>query len=123
MVRDFEMLQEFAVVSSQITEQFFFEAPKTVLLKPTSKLPLSEHWPQDKVAFRVCTIDEIAQHIDYPITATSANLGAGKPIFDVWKLRRIFRGRIKIVPNFPELPEVEPSEVWDFTEIPPKRIR
>lgn len=123
MMRDFEMLKEFAELPEGLNEEFFIESPKTAILKPTDKLPKSEYWPEESVAFRVCTISEIARKIEYPITATSANLGGGKPIFDVWKLRRIFRNRIKIVPDFPELPEVEPSEIWNFTVNPPEQIR
>ncbi len=123
MVKDFEMLKEFAEVPRELNTDFFFDSPKTVLLKPTEKLPKSSYWPEDKVAFRVCTLPEIAQKIEYPITATSANPGGGKPIFDVERLKRTFRGRIKVVPNFTELPEAEPSEIWDFTVQPPVQIR
>ncbi|MCF7917949.1 Sua5/YciO/YrdC/YwlC family protein [Candidatus Gracilibacteria bacterium] len=123
MVRDFAMLQEFAEVPDEMTEAFFMESPKTAILKPTSKLPASEYWPAESVAFRVCTIPEIARKIEYPITATSANLSGGKPIFDTWKLRRIFRDRIKIVPNIAEIPEKDPSEIWNFTVKPPVRLR
>lgn len=123
MMRDMEMLREFAEVPEGVSEEFFTQSPKTAILKPTSKLPQSEYWPTDSVAFRVCTIPEVAAKIDYPITATSANFSGGKPIFDVWKLKRIFRGRIKIFPHFPELSEVDPSEIWNFTVSPPERIR
>jgi L-threonylcarbamoyladenylate synthase len=123
MVRDLEMLHKFAEVPQKITDLFFSESPKTIILKPTQKLPLSDYWPKKSVAFRVCTIPEITRKIEYPITATSANMGNGNPIFDVWKLKRIFRNRIKIVPGFPQLPEANPSEIWDFTVIPPKKLR
>lgn len=123
MVKDFAMLKEFAHVPKGIHEKFFLESPKTVILKPTEKLPRSPYWPEDKVAFRISTVPEVAQKIQFPITATSANLGGGKPIFDVERIKRTFRSRVRIVPNFSNLPEAEPSEIWDFTGVPPVRIR
>jgi len=123
MVKDFEMLKEFAVVPREVNESFFFDSPKTVLLRPKDTLPHSSYWPEDKVAFRISTIKEVAEKIKYPITATSANLGGGKPIFDAERLKRTFRTRVKVVPNFAILPEVEPSEIWDFTVTPSVQIR
>ncbi len=75
------------------------------------------------MAFRISTIKEVAEKIKYPITATSANLGGGKPIFDVERLKRTFRTRVKVVPNFTTIPEAEPSEIWDFTVTPAVQIR
>ncbi len=123
MVKDFEMLCEFAEVPRGFSESFFFDSPKTALLKPKNTLPKSPYWPEDKVAFRISTIKEVAEKIKYPITATSANLGGGKPIFDVERLKRTFRTRVKVVPNFTTIPEAEPSEIWDFTVTPAVQIR
>jgi len=123
MVKDFEMLKEFAVVPKGLDASFFLESPKTALLKPKATLPHSEYWPEDKVAFRMATIPEIAEQIEFPITATSANLGGGKPIFDVERLKRTFRSRVRVVPNFAVIPECEPSEIWDFTVTPSVQVR
>jgi L-threonylcarbamoyladenylate synthase len=123
MVKDFKMLKEFAVVPKGLNESFFLDSPKTAIFKPKSTLPKSPYWPNDKVAFRISTIPEISEKIEFPITATSANLGGGKPIFDVERLKRTFRSRVRIVPNFTVLPEAEPSEIWDFTVIPSVQIR
>jgi L-threonylcarbamoyladenylate synthase len=123
MVKDFKMLKEFAVVPKGLNESFFLDSPKTAILKPKSTLPRSPYWPEDKVAFRISTIREVAEKIEFPITATSANLGGGKPIFDVERLKRTFRSRVRIVPNFTVIPPVEPSEIWDFTVSPAVQIR
>ncbi len=123
MVKDFEMLKKFAEVPREMNESFFLDSPKTALLKPKDILPRSPYWPDDKVAFRISTIREVAERIEYPITATSANLGGGNPIFDVERLKRTFRTRVRIVPNFSTLPEAEPSEIWDFTVTPSVQIR
>ncbi len=123
MVKDFKMLKEFAVVPKGLNESFFLDSPKTAILKPKSRLPRSQYWPEDKVAFRISTIPEIAEKIEFPITATSANLGGGKPIFDVERLKRTFRSRVRIVPNFTVIPPCAPSEIWDFTVTPSVQIR
>ena len=77
------MLKKFAIVDeTQINNKFFIDQPRTVILKPKKILPSSLYWPENKVAFRICTIPEIAQKIIYPITATSANIsGAPSPLF------------------------------------------
>jgi len=123
MVRDFEMLKNFAEVPADFPENFFTEKPRTAILKPTQNLPKSKFWPEDSVAFRVCTIPEIAEKISFPITATSANLSGDLPIFSTKKLRENFGDRVQIFEKFPELPERSASEIWDFTESRPKRLR
>ncbi len=123
MVRDFEMLKKFAEVPDDLNEDFFFESPKTAILRPKNSLPASSFWPDKKVAFRVCTIPEVAKEIDYPITATSANLSGQPPIFEAQKITENFGAEVQIFPGFDQLPKKDPSEIWDFTVTPPVRIR
>jgi len=123
MVRDFEMLQEFADVPKGMDKNFFFDKPTTAILKPTSLLPKSKFWPEGKVAFRVCTIPEIAQEIEFPITATSANISGRDAIFDIEKIRNDFQGQVKIYDKWKILPKKDPSEIWDFTLLEPQRVR
>jgi len=61
MVRNFDMLKEFAEVPRELNESFFLDTPKTALLKPKNTLPKSPYWPEDKVAFRISTIREVAE--------------------------------------------------------------
>ncbi len=123
MVRDFEMLQKFAEIPNEIDKNFFFEKPRTAILKPTKFLPKSKFWPEEKVAFRVCTIEEIAKEIEFPITTTSANISGKEPIFDIEKIRSDFQNKVKIFDKWKVLPQNNPSEIWDFTLSKPKRIR
>lgn len=124
MMRDEEMLRHFAEVPEGLDlHKFFFEKPRTIVLKPSANLPKSKFWPENKVAFRISTISEVAESIDFPITATSANLTGEKPIFTTEELRRIFGDKIKIYEDVSELSEKPASEIWDYTETPPKRIR
>ncbi len=123
MVRDFEMLKEFAEVPDDLDEDYFFESPKTTILKPKDSLPQSKFWPDGKVAFRVCTIPEIAKEIDFPITATSANLSDQPPIFEAQKITENFGAEVQIFPGFDRLPQKDPSEIWEFTVEPPVQIR
>ena len=74
MCRDFEMLKAFAEIPGQwqgktFDTHFFFECPRTAILKPKKKLPVSPFWLKEKVAFRVSTIPAVAKHIIFPITA------------------------------------------------------
>ncbi len=124
MVRDWEMLLEFAVVDeSKLDKSFFISCPRTAILKPQKKLPKSSFWPSDKVAFRVCTIPEIAKKITYPITATSANISGFSSIYKIKDLEKQFNKDIKIYKKLGDLPEIPASEIWDFTENGLKNIR
>ena len=126
MVRDIEMLREFAEIPAKLEEKldtFFIQTPRTAILKPKKSLPKSVFWPQDKVAFRVCTIPEISREIKFPITATSANISGQPAIYSVAKIREIFGEEVKNFAGISELPQVSASEIWDFTVEPVVRIR
>ncbi len=123
MVKNFEMLQQYANVPEDLEEKFFFEKPRTVILKPTEALPKSDYWPEDKVAFRICTMPAVAEYIDVPITATSANLSGESPIFEIQKLKDQFSEELNICCMFSELPERDPSEIYDFTTSARSRLR
>jgi len=136
MVRDAEMLREFAEIPRNLENwngspvklrtgvaRFFYQTPRTAILKPKNNLPQSKFWPKDKVAFRVCTIPEISREIEFPITATSANISGKPAIYEVEKIHEIFGDKVQIFARFSELPKVESSEIWDFTVEPAVRIR
>jgi len=123
MVRDEEMLRHFANVPEDITEEFFLELPRTVILCPTRHLPLSKFWPVDKVAFRIATLPEVAREITFPVTATSANLSGEPPIFEAKIIREKFGEKVKMFPGIEHLMVCPSSEIWDFTEVPPRRLR
>lgn len=123
MVKDLEMLKVFAQVQNNYTSKLLQNTPLTALLKPSKNLPTSPFWPEDKVAFRIATIPEVAKAITYPITATSANLSGQDPIFDIEKIKENFGDQVIVFPGFEKLSPCPPSEIWDYTIDPPKRIR
>lgn len=123
MVRDFKMLREFAEVPLDFPLDFFTEKPRTAILKPTKKLPMSEFWPEESVAFRVATIPEVVVEIDHPITATSANMTGEPAIFSAKEIKKQFQDEVLIFPRFEELRKRESSEIWNFTTKVPKQIR
>lgn len=115
IVKDWAMLKKFAEVPKDLSSDFFTQKPRTIILKPTNKLPKSLYWPIDKVAFRISTIQAVQKAIKYPVTATSANLSGELPIYDVQTLKINFGSQIKIFSGFERLPVVESSEIWDYT--------
>jgi L-threonylcarbamoyladenylate synthase len=123
MVKDWEMLQKFAEVPKNFPLDYFTESPRTVILKPTKKLPKSKYWPAEKVAFRISTIPAVRDTITYPITATSANLSGEVAIYNTATLKQKFGSQIVIFPGFEQLPVVQTSEIWDYTTETPVRIR
>lgn len=142
MVRDMKMLYEYAEVPADFENfakkqlhwipnqvrddalrHFFFEKPRTAILKPTETLPQSDYWPANSVAFRMATIPEVAAEIEYPITATSANVTGQPSIFSAEAIRKTFGENVLVFPGFSDLPEREASEIWDFTKDSPKQLR
>ena len=123
MVRDFAMLQEYAEVPEGIDPTWFTETPRTAILKPKNPLPQTGYWPLDKVAFRISTILEVSSQIEVPVTATSANFSGQPAIYTVDQLKENFGDNIEVYAPEPELPTVEPSEIWDFTVHPAVRVR
>ena len=123
MVRDWEMLQKYAIVPEGMSEHWFLESPKTALLTPTAQLPLSNFWPADKVAFRICTVPAVAKHIVVPVTATSANISGECPVFCIQNLFDNFGSSIQIYAQSGDLIANNPSEIWDFTIAPAVQIR
>jgi len=123
IVRDMEMLREFADVPEAFPENYFTEKPRTAILKPTKKLPRSTYWPEESVAFRVATIPEVIAQITYPVTATSANYTGEPSIFSAQKIRDKFGDEVVVFPGVEILPEKKSSEIWDFTVTPHTKNR
>jgi len=116
MVKDWAMLKAFAEVPPELPLDFFTEKPRTVILKPTLKLPLSEFWPQTGVAFRVAPLKEVAAAIDYPVSATSANLSGQSPIYNPEAIKSEWGSLVSLFNFAPLLDDgVKPSEIWDYT--------
>jgi L-threonylcarbamoyladenylate synthase len=123
MVRDLQMLEVFAEIPPDLGVDFFFQTPRTAVLKPKCPLPLSDFWPEDGVAFRVCTIESVAEHIVYPITATSANISGQPSFFSISQIEAQWGDRVSIFPGISQLPERSASEIWDLRTTDHRRIR
>jgi len=134
MVKDFAMLQEFAVIPANFSREIFSnpKTPITILLPPTNKLPKTPFWSQEKVAWRICTIPEIANQIDFPVTACRIkkqyelvlfSLSEIEQNFCTKNIKKQYKVKIYNLKGFTELPITSPSEIWDYTLSPAKRLR
>ena len=123
MVRDMDMLKVYAQVPEDFPEDFFTQKPRTAILKPQEGLPKTSFWPAEKVAFRICTLPEVAMHIEIPVTATSANKGGEASIYNYELLNKKFVHEQIFCSIKKNLPITQPSEIWDFTESEPLQIR
>ncbi len=135
MTKDIHMLNKFAHIPQNINHKWFFEKPRTAILKPKDLAcnpeDLNKYWPDHAVAFRICTIPEVAQFIDYPVTATSANMFGEEPIYktsilkEIFGTKECFGGGVHIYDIIENLPHIPASEIWDFVSSPenPTQIR
>lgn len=125
MVKDWMMLKQFAEVPSALPKDFFTDKPRTVILKPKPALPKSEFWPETGVAFRVAPLPAVAAEIDYPVSATSANLTDEPPIYDPALIKAQWPKQVVLFEPSPVLDStVKPSEIWDYTNLnAPQQLR
>ncbi len=124
MVRDWEMLEKFAFIPKTLSKDLFFNTPYTALLKPKPILPSSPFWDSEKVGFRICTIEEVARYITYPITATSANISGETSLFSEKDIHTFFGDKIEVLStHLHTLTPLPPSQIWDHTVDPLHRIR
>ncbi len=123
MVKDWEMLEEYARIPKDVDRGYLDNFAFTLLLKPKKKLPMSQFWPKDKVGFRVCNIPQIKSVIEVPVTATSANFSGDVPIYSIKELKKAFGDQVQYCEIVKSISLNAPSQIWDYTENPPLRLR
>lgn len=129
-VRDIAMARRVAVVSP-IAEKFLervWPGPVTVILPKRSVLPdvLTDGGPVGIRYSRDAFTEALFARIDFPVTATSANLSGEGAVYNVRDFVKQLRGKTQkpdLVIDAGILPPVVPSTVIDLTGKEPKVLR
>lgn len=101
----------------------------TIILKPRKKLPKGIGKPGKEIGLRVIdskVINRLLSQLDFPLTATSANLSGKSPSVKIKEIILQFKDRKyrpDLVIDSGNLPENEPSTIIDLTVWPPKILR
>jgi L-threonylcarbamoyladenylate synthase len=108
-----------------LTEQFW-PGPLTVVLKASSDLPGEMLGPGASVGIRlpdVSWLRGLIAKMDFPITATSANISGEKEIENPKKIQAIFSGKVDLIVDGGKTGGILPSTVVDLSSSRPKILR
>jgi len=132
LVRDMEMARRVACIDSRAEEILnrFWPGPVTVILRKKDMIPYVLTADTENVAVRIPDsrfIKKLFEKIDFPITATSANISGEENLLSVSKIKDMF---VKVgtppylIIDAGELRNLTPSAIIDLTDVNyPKLVR
>lgn len=131
MVRDIEMAKKFAFIDRKIEKILNDVWPGQVTVILGKRKDISEKLTSGRrtVGLRIsdCKIVKLLlENIDYPITATSANISGESPIIQSAEIMRVFENRDfqpDLFLDAGNLKNSSPSTVLDLTSDKPKILR
>ncbi len=130
LVRDLKAARRVACIDSKAEDILgrIWPGPVTVILRKKDLIPYSLTAGGESVAVRVPAdpwVQKLLGAVDFPITATSANLSGAQNILAADELRRTFAGR-KDAPDLlldaGDLASGTPSTIIDLTDIRNPRL-
>jgi len=130
-MRDVKMIKEITWVQPQEEKilQRYLPGPFTFVLNRKEVLPDLLNLERDTIGVRISNsvmIKNIMPEIDFPITATSANISGEGSLYSVKQLIEKFdQQTVKpdLIVDAGKLPKVKPSTIVDLTSNPPQIIR
>ncbi|MGD2294886.1 MAG: L-threonylcarbamoyladenylate synthase [Candidatus Aminicenantes bacterium] len=121
LVSDRDMVRSLALeipsLFWELTEEFW-PGPLTLVLKASSALPGEMRGPGDSVGIRmpgVSWLQDLISEMDFPITATSANISGEKEIEDPQRVRDVFSGKVDLIVDGGKTGGIQPSTVVDIS--------
>lgn len=128
LVRDKEMLSEFAVVTDEAVRliEKFLPGPLTLVLEQKRKLPYLISAGTGKIAIRISSHRFVKRLFDFlsdPITSTSANISGQENIFSFNEIYETFNSKVELIVDSGTLPRSKGSTVIDLTAKPAEIIR
>ncbi len=127
LVKDEEMMNEHFHIPQDLLHRYSGSGKSlTLVVKPASDFPEQVSGDRDSVAVRISPspfVRKLFDHIEKPITSTSANI-SGRGNSNRFKdVARDFTGRIDVIVNSGNLPGSSGSTIVDVTMSPPVIIR
>ncbi len=131
LIKDFRMMKNIAFVEPWHIKllEYFWPGPLSIVLKKTNIVPNILTAGFDTVSMRISpheVIKNIFEFIDFPLTATSANIHGMPTIYSVDDFYDQFaKSNLKdiFIYNYGDLKKESPSTIVDLTCTPPKLLR
>lgn len=131
IVKNIKMARRIACIDSKVEKILcrIWPGPITVVLRKKDNIPYLLTGNSETVAVRIPKNDfilSLMNYLDYPITATSANISGKKDLFDADAIIETF-GTSEFSPdlfiNSGKIINIKPSAIIDLTTADPKIIR
>lgn len=127
LVRDAGMMKEHFKISIQHIENYSkVRGALTLVLEAKTKFPDVISGENKNVAVRISGspfVKELFNHIDQPITSTSANLSGEKNDSKIENICKNFMNKVDLIVDSGSLPTSKGSTIVDLTQNPPITIR
>jgi len=128
LVKDFDMLYEYAYVPKGLDELLsnFLPGPLTLILNIRKKIFPDISKEDRKAALRISKhpfVDSLFGFINKPLISTSANISGSKNLFDIKDIEKEFTDEIDLIIDSGTISASKGSTIVDFTISPPKIIR
>ena len=128
LVRDFEMLDDYASVPVNYAEMVRKNMPGPFmailnLKKDTNKLITGG---KDKIGIRISSnkfVKLLMEQVDVPLISTSANISGTDNIYDINALISLFENKVDLIIDSGSISPSKGSTIVDFTVEPPQIVR
>ena len=128
LVRDFEMLEDYASVPVNYAEIVRKNMPGPFmailnLKKDTNKLITGG---KDKIGIRISSnkfVKLLMEQVDVPLISTSANISGTDNIYDINALISLFENKVDLIIDSGSISPSKGSTIVDFTVEPPQILR
>ncbi|MFC2169639.1 L-threonylcarbamoyladenylate synthase [Acidobacteriota bacterium] len=129
VISDLNMLQHIVADIPAVFDPIsadFWPGPLTLVFRASPNLPDKLLGFSDSIGVRLPShpwLRELLKHIDFPLTATSANISGEKEAANPEKIIATFMGRVDLIVDAGQTHGVLPSTVVDLVSKKPKILR
>ena len=127
LVKDAKMLNDNFLIEKELLIRYSkLNKPLTLILRCKKLFPKIVSGRTNKIAVRISSnnfIKELFNHINEPITSTSANISGGGNLLTFTDIYKQFKNKVDLIVNSGNLPPSKGSSILDLTEEPPVIIR
>ena len=127
LVKDEFMLEKYFFINKSILKKYSrIEKPLTIILKCRKKFPNIVSAGTENVAVRISSnpfVKELFNHIDEPITSTSANISGSGNLIKINDIYKYFFNKVDLIVDSGNIPPSKGSAIVDLTKKPPEIIR